>query len=311
MGHNRQVTHPYLHYDVFTSTPLAGNQLAVIPDATGLDAAKMQLLAREMAFSETTFVFPAEDPATDVRMRIFTPYNELPMAGHPTIGTTFALAHTGVITPLASRVVFGLNVGPTPVDLEWHDTPPGVRPQLKFAWMTQRNPEFGRTFENREQVARTLRLEEGDLGGTPVQEVSSGTPFVFVPVKTRAAVDRAETDATAMRAFEAIEGEVHGMFLFSVEQGDPPASVYSRMFAPQMGIAEDPATGGASGPLGAYLVRYGLVAKEQAGTLLSLQGVKMGRPSHVHIRVAMDGAAITGVQVGGESVLIATGTLLV
>ncbi len=305
------MTHAYLHYDVFTNEPLAGNQLAVIPDARGLDEARMQRLAREMAFSETTFVLPAEDPATDARMRIFTPFNELPMAGHPTIGTTFALAHTGAIHAGSQRFTFGLGVGPTPVDLEWHDTPPGGRPQLKFAWMTQRNPEFGREFANRELVAQTLGVGASDLADAPVQEVSSGTPFVFVPMRSREAVDRAETDASAMRAFEASEGHVHGMFLFSAETGGDGASVYSRMFAPQMGIAEDPATGGASGPLGAYLVKYGLVSAETGAGMVSLQGVKMGRPSHVHIRVAMDGGAITGVQVGGESVLIATGQLLV
>src|SRR4051812_19661522 len=111
----------YLHYDVFTNEPLAGNQLAVFTDGRGLDTARMQRLAREMNFSESTFILPSEHAGTDIRMRIFTPYNEMPSAGHPTVGSTFALAHTGVIRPGTSRVVFGLNIGPTPVDLEWHD----------------------------------------------------------------------------------------------------------------------------------------------------------------------------------------------
>ena len=109
----------YLHYDVFTDKPLVGNQLAVFTDAQGLHTAQMQAIAREMNFSESTFILPTERPGTDIRMRIFTPYNEMPMAGHPTIGSTFALAHNGVIKTGAKRFVFGLNIGPTPVDLEW------------------------------------------------------------------------------------------------------------------------------------------------------------------------------------------------
>ena len=127
----------FLQYDVFTTEPLAGNQLAVFVDARGLAVDRMQALAREMNFSESTFILPSETAGTDVRMRIFTPATEMPMAGHPTIGSTFALAHTGLIRPGLPRFVFGLGVGPTPVDLEWE----GER--LRFAWMTQLNPTFG------------------------------------------------------------------------------------------------------------------------------------------------------------------------
>src|SRR5687767_8502002 len=111
---------PYLHYDVFTGEALVGNQLAVFTNARGLDTAQMQRLAREMNFSESTFILPAEQPGTDIRMRIFTPSIEMPMAGHPTIGSTFALAHTGVIRAGSDRFVFGLNIGAVPVDLEWN-----------------------------------------------------------------------------------------------------------------------------------------------------------------------------------------------
>src|SRR5690349_22107304 len=131
------MTLPFFHYDVFTDTALAGNQLAVFPDGRSLTPEQMQAIAREMNFSESTFVLPAERPDTDVRMRIFTPGEEMPMAGHPTIGSTFALADTGAIAPGTARVVFGLNVGPIPVDLEWRGT------RLRFAWMTQGAPEFG------------------------------------------------------------------------------------------------------------------------------------------------------------------------
>ena len=121
------MAHPFLHYDVFTSEPLTGNQLAVFPDGAGLSSEQMQTIAREMNFSESTFILPAEESGTDVRMRIFTPRLEMPMAGHPTIGSTFALAYSGVISAGRSRFVFGLNAGPTPVDLAWNDG------QLAFA----------------------------------------------------------------------------------------------------------------------------------------------------------------------------------
>src|SRR5262245_3461939 len=124
----------YLHLDVFTVEPLAGNQLAVFLDAGGLEAELMQRIALEMAFAETTFVLPAEQPGTDCRVRIFTPRVELPMAGHPTIGTTFALAHEQFVSEGRPSITLGLGVGPTPVDLEWREN------RLQFAWMTQRLP---------------------------------------------------------------------------------------------------------------------------------------------------------------------------
>src|SRR3712207_1822338 len=125
----------YLHLDVFTNRRFTGNQLAVFRDGRSLDTATMQAIAREMNFSESTFILPAERPDTDVRMRIFTPGVELPMAGHPTIGSTFALAHTGVIAPARDCFVFGLGVGPTRVELAWSGD------RLSFAWIDQPSPE--------------------------------------------------------------------------------------------------------------------------------------------------------------------------
>src|SRR5215831_2867615 len=136
-ANNMARSYRYLHYDVFTDHLFGGNQLAVFLDGRGLPADTMQAIAKEMNFSETTFVLPAETPGTDVRMRIFTPAEELPMAGHPTIGTTFALARSGVIEPGRERIVFGLGIGPTLIALTWR------RDQLTFAWMTQQKPTFG------------------------------------------------------------------------------------------------------------------------------------------------------------------------
>jgi len=184
----------YLHLDVFTSSPFEGNQLAVFPEPAGLDAAMMQRITREMNFSECTFIFPPETPGTDVRMRIFTPGEELPMAGHPTIGSTFALAKEGVIEPGQAGFVFGLGVGPTPVSLEWNGS------DLHFAWMTQKNPEFGPQITDRAGFARALGVSEGDLADAPPQQVSCGVPFLFAALRSRTAVDRVAIDAKAYAA---------------------------------------------------------------------------------------------------------------
>ena len=297
---------PYLHYDVFTDEPLVGNQLAVFTDARGLDTHRMQRLAAEMNFSESTFVLPAEESGTDIRMRIFTPRNEMPMAGHPTIGSTFALAHTGVIRAGSARFVFGLNIGPVPVDLEWNGD------ALRFAWMTQSVPAFGPVVDDRSAVAAALGLEGGDLAADlPVQQVSCGVPFLLVPIRDRQAVDRAVSDAAAFRRLTAATGLDLAVFLFSI---DPPGSgetAYSRMFAPEFGIIEDPATGGASGPLGCYLVHHGLVQGDAAQGMVSLQGAAMGRRSRIHISIDTAGGEIRRVRVGGQAVLVGRGELLV
>ena len=300
------MAHPFLHYDVFTSEPLTGNQLAVFPDGAGLSSEQMQTIAREMNFSESTFILPAEESGTDVRMRIFTPRLEMPMAGHPTIGSTFALAYSGVISAGRSRFVFGLNAGPTPVDLAWNDG------QLAFAWMTQRNPEFGPVVADRAGAAAVLGLEVDDLHQRlPVQEISCGVPFMFIPLRDRDTVDRAAVDENARRRFSGSTPIGHALFLFSVSAPGADETVYSRMLAPTFGVREDPATGAASGPLGCYLVQHGVVSGAAAQSIVSAQGVAMKRPSRVHISIDGTASAITRVRVGGMAVLVGKGELLV
>jgi trans-2,3-dihydro-3-hydroxyanthranilate isomerase len=298
----------YLHYDVFTGHLFGGNQLAVFLDGRGLSTETMQAIAKEMNFSESTFVLPPERPDTDARMRIFTPGEELPMAGHPTIGSTFALARAGVIEPERDGFVFGLGIGPVPVSLTWRGS------DLSFAWMTQPNPTFTDPIADRSGAAAILGLSELAVGSTglPVQVVSCGVPFLFVPLATRAAVDSASLQRDRFERFrEATKTQAHGVFLFSSQPGSDNATVYSRMFAPEVGIVEDPATGSASGPLGCYLLRHKVVSPDKAGAILSLQGAKMGRPSHVHISIAAEQDEITSVRVGGEAVLAGEGTLYV
>jgi trans-2,3-dihydro-3-hydroxyanthranilate isomerase len=336
----------FLHYDVFTGEPLLGNQLAVFPDARGLETARMQRIAREMNFSESTFLTPSEWAGTDIRMRIFTPMKEMPSAGHPTIGSTFALAEIGVIRPGTGRFIFHLNVGPTPVDLEWSGD------RLRFAWMTQANPAFGPVFDDRAAVAETLGLAADDLlAGAPAQQISCGAPFLLVALKDPETVDRAISDAAAFKRFAKATGTDLPIFLFAMgrlressargssaddsrspgsgvdaatrlresvgkpsstdSRSQPQVQIYSRMFAPEFGIVEDPATGIASGPLGCYLVHHGLVTPEAATAIVSNQGVAMGRASRIHISIGVTDGVISNVRVGGEAVLVARGELLV
>lgn len=292
----------YLHLDVFTDRMFEGNQLAVFPEPGSLSPDQMQKIANEMNFSETTFILPREADG-DVRMRIFTPKAELPMAGHPTIGSTFALALEGRIPSGRESFVFELGVGPTPVSMEWSGK------VLDFAWMTQLTPTFMETIRDRVGLASALRLPESALSpGLPAQCISCGVPFLFVPVATRAAVDAVAIDGRALASCLA-DANLPDLpvFTFSTDGGATGENVYSRMLAPTFGIAEDPATGSASGPLGCYLVRYGLVTAEEAQHVVSLQGVAMGRPSRVHISIDSDGGAITRVRIGGRSVLVGTG----
>ena len=296
----------YLHYDVFTARPFEGNQLAVFTDARGVSGADMQRLTQEMNFAESTFLLPAESADTDIRMRIFTPGREMPMAGHPTVGTTFALAERGDIAPGRDRWVFGLNIGPTAVALEWRGD------RLAAAWMDQGRPAFRAPVTPVDQILPAINAELASHAATgwPVEEASCGNAFVYVPLATRAAVDACEPDIAAMRRIRsAFPGGHVGVFVFAVERGDGTA-VYSRMFAPDAGVVEDPATGSASGPLGGYLVRHGIAPAARAGEIVSTQGVKMGRPSQLHIRVeATPTREVTRVHVGGSAVRVGEGTI--
>ncbi len=294
----------YQHLDVFTDQPLTGNQLAVFLDPNDLETDEMQAMTREINFSETTFVVPAETEDTDVRVRIFGRNREMQFAGHPTIGTAFALAQAGRIEPGRGRYVFGLGIGPTALELEW------LEGELAFAWMDQLNPTYGAILEDKAAVEAAIGLEPGAIMPEhPIQEISCGSNFLFVPLVTRAAVDGVTIDAAAMgEAFEKAGMQRRGMFIFSPEPGDDNATVYSRM----LGLSgfEDPGTGSASGPLGCYLVHHGLVSQAEAGSIISRQGVKMNRPCEVFIRIGTDGESIGRVQVGGRSATVGTGTIV-
>lgn len=295
----------YVRLDVFTDLPFTGNMLAVYLNAAGLDDRRMQRIANEMALPETTFVFPPEAPGTDVRVRIFTPSRELPMAGSPAIGTTFALAGAGRLRADTREAVLGLGVGPTPVGLEWGPE------SLRFAWMTQPLPTFGPAVKDTVAVAAALGVQPGDVAGghLPVQVASSGVPFLYVPLNSRAAVDAACLERTALCALlRAVNLDELPVCIFSPEPGRDDATVYSRLFAPVLGIPEDPATGSASGPLGAYLLHHHAVSAD-AGTLVNLQGVRMGRPSRIYIALSSSGGVLQELRVGGQALVIGHGSL--
>lgn len=298
----------YLHLDVFTDRLFGGNQLAVVLDGRGLSEVMMQAIAKEMNFSETTFVLPRERDDTDMRVRIFTPGEELPMAGHPTIGTAFALARSGTVSPPDAQVVFGLGVGPTQVSLSWKAD------ALSFAWMTQLLPTFGEPIRDRAGAAAALRLPPSALADAlPVQLVSCGLSYVLVPLASRAQVDQASLGTEAYHRFKGPLGlgpEVC-VYLFSTESAADGATAYSRMFGPSIGIGEDPATGSAAGPLACYLVAHGIVAPGEQGAMVVMQGVKMGRPSTIHMAIDSSQGQIRRVRVGGEAVLAGEGTLYV
>jgi trans-2,3-dihydro-3-hydroxyanthranilate isomerase len=305
---HRSSQRQYLQMDVFTNRRFEGNQLAVFLDGRGLDAAMMQTIAREMNFSESTFLLPAERPDTDIRMRIFTPGIELPMAGHPTIGTTFALAHSGAILPPLEQFVFGLGVGPTRVELAWQDA------ALSFAWMDQRLPEVRPPVATVEQVTRAAGVsrEAFSRTGLPMQEISCGVPYILLPLATRADVDNAAPDLAALRVLRSAFADHAAIYLFTTEHVATDVTAYSRMFAAGLGIAEDPATGSACGPLGCYLVQHAIVKGRDTANMVSWQGVAMGRPSRIHIAITQDDVGgVSRVQVGGRAVVVAEGTLTV
>ena len=207
----------YLHLDVFTDRPFEGNQLAVFPEPRGLTTGQMQTIAREMNFSESTFIFPPE-AGGDFRMRIFTPGEELPMAGHPTIGSTFALAAEGAIARGRPEFVFELGIGPTPRLARMGDA------GLSFAWMTQPLPSFGAIVTDRAAFATAVGLEEWDLAaGLPVQSISCGVPFLFAPIASRRAVDSVAIDRRALRQCCATAGVGElPVFFFTTESASGP-----------------------------------------------------------------------------------------
>ena len=292
--------------DVFTNRPFGGNQLAVFTDPPGdLRTSTMQEIAKEMNLSEVTFVFPPADNRNDFRVRIFTPATELAMAGHPTVGTAFLLAQIGVLGEIrpSSTITFEEGIGPIQVTVNSDEN--GAPTQIL---MRQPIPQFLDIYDDREAIARMLSLAPDDLHpSAPVQILSSGLPFLYVVVKSLDAMRRLNLRIDHWQALlKGTPGEQ--VFVTTTETEYPGSTVHSRMFAPALGIAEDPATGSASGPLGVYLLKYGLVSNKN---IVSEQGIELSRPSFINIFVERQSDVFTDVVIGGACVYMGHGTLIV
>ena len=294
--------------DVFTSRRFGGNPLAVLPDARGLDEAAMMAVAREFNYSESVFVFPPDNPAHTRRLRIFTPAAEMPFAGHPTVGTAFILASIGAIELAEdlTHIIFEEGVGPVPVSIRAVDGEP-VFAQLSAARM----PVVGPTPPARAELAAVLGLSVEDLldGEYSPQAVSCGVPFLFIPVRSRADLARIRVDH---KLWQSLLGDwwAREMFVFAFDPELPGSDLRARMFAPALGIAEDPATGAAATALPGYLApRSG----QRHGTLRWKveQGFEMGRPSILEVEADLLEGEVQAIRVGGASVMVAEGFISV
>ena len=285
--------------DVFTDQPLTGNPLAVFPDAENLDATQMQSIAREFNFSETTFVMPARDAKTDWRLRCFSPTAEVFGAGHNALGAWWVLAAEGVVRPDKEIVTTWQELGDRvlPVEIYFQDDRP-----LRVA-MTQDKPHFGDTLTDLESLAKAVGLTVSDLNvhGLKPQAVSTGATHLLTPVNDLAALSRVQINADELIKVARPLG-CQGCYLFSRETIDQNSAAHARAFFPGIGITEDPATGSAAGPLGAYLASHKLIS-EDTWTVIE-QGDEMRRSSRIEVRVTGD-----QVKVAGRCAILAEGSL--
>ncbi len=293
----RGVRQPFCIVDVFAEEKWAGNQLAVVLDAGGLDDRSMQRIARETNFSETTFV--VGERAGGFEVRIFTPAAEIPFAGHPTLGTAWVLRHERLAEP-AERVALQLGIGEVPVRFEQQG-------DVELGWLDPGAPELGGELDAA-PLAEVLGLDAADLHPElPAREVRIGIPFTFVPLRGLDAVRRARFSLERYEASTAAAAPPM-FFVFSTETDDPDNQVHARMFAPGAGVPEDPATGSANACLAAYLLEHRVLGEGAVRARVE-QGVEMGRPSLLRLR-AEQGPSGIRVEVGGRVFLSARGELL-
>ncbi|MCK4237238.1 MAG: PhzF family phenazine biosynthesis protein [Candidatus Krumholzibacteria bacterium] len=289
----------YEHVDVFTKKPFGGNQLAVFPSPGKLAKTQMQLIASEMNFSETTYIFPSKAEGADAKVRIFTPNSEIPFAGHPTLGTAFVM-----VTRKKGRgkkpekVVLELGVGKIEVDIAYSGR------KVDRLTMHQPVPRFGSALQNRGQAARALGIKRFDVIGGGV--VSNGLDFLIVEAQGSEAVKKARLNME-----EAVgvinRHKVIGIYLFARTEGKK-ANIHSRFFAPIVGVSEDPATGSAAGALGGYLARILKFPPELQ--LVIAQGIEMGRPSRIDVETRCERGMVHSVVVSGQAVRVGEGTIV-
>jgi len=292
--------------DVFTERPFAGNQLAVVLDAEVLSTEQMQEIAAEFNYSETSFVLPPEAPDHEARIRIFTPKSEVPFAGHPTIGAAAVLGWEGSVSLGAgsATVILEEQVGEVPVTVSQRSD--GVI----FAQLTAAQlPKSGPNPPSREELAAVVSLSPDDLceGEHFPQTWTCGLPFLFIPVKSLEATERARIDHDHWKQTLADFWSAEP-YVFTTETVNPEAHVHARLFAPGLGVGEDPATGSAAAALAGYLAERNPQASGVQNWIIE-QGLEMGRPSRLELQLHWHDTTLQLVQVGGSSVLVSSGEL--
>jgi trans-2,3-dihydro-3-hydroxyanthranilate isomerase len=297
-------TYTFYQLDVFTDRPFTGNPLAVFPEADGFPEDQMQRVANEMNLSETVFVMPSEKALR--RLRIFTPKQELPLAGHPVVGTWNMLARLGVVPATQNGTVEieqELNLGVLPVEIEFKNGEPVKVTMTQGKWES-----FGQVTDMTgiSRIATGLGLELSDIDldrNLPIEVVSTGIKSIDVPICTLEALGRIRVNTSALSDAYVPHGAV-GCYAFTFETKEDSSFVHARFFAPNDNILEDPATGSAAGALSGYLLNHG-VAKENSFTIE--QGDFMNRPSRIHADVAGSAGKVELVKIGGSSVVVAKG----
>jgi len=286
--------------DVFAEEKYAGNQLAVFCDAKTLSDKQMQQFAKEMNYSETTFILSEKIRNGGYDVRIFTPEYEVPFAGHPTLGTAYVIQQE-IIKESIQTVILNLKVGQIPVNFKYRGE------QIDIMWMKQINPTFGQNFDPK-SISRILSIEDTEIDDRfPIQEVSTGLPFIVAPLKTLDAVKRSKVDKN--KFFELIKDtQAKAILIFCPETYSQENDLNVRVFADYYGVPEDPATGSANGCLAGYLVKHRYFGKDRVDIRIE-QGYEIGRPSLLFLR-AEDKEEKIDLFVGGKVAMVAKGEFL-
>jgi trans-2,3-dihydro-3-hydroxyanthranilate isomerase len=293
-------TYPFMQVDAFTGQPLGGNPCAVVLDADDLDEATMLAIAREMNLSETAFV--RRSTAADFGVRYFTPAEEIPLAGHPTIATTFALVQAGRLKLAGAHTTIQLELKHGPIPVEIYAQGQGVERIV----MTQRKPQF-LSLHDPASVLPIFGLEADDaLPGAPIQTVSTGTPQLMLPLRSLEALRRARLDSVAYERYRA-GSDFFSPHLFCLGGVTPAGNTFARHFGTPPDLMEDPFTGSATGGMAAYLWRYGMIDQP---VFIAEQGHWMGRPGLGQVEVIGPPEDIQTVKVGGQAALVLRGELV-
>jgi len=303
----------WLHFyqaDVFTNEPFGGNPLAVFPDAGELTDREFQQIAREMNLSETVFVLPPTDPRAVAKIRIFTPSQEIPFAGHPVLGTFYMLGilkRLSLLEPV-TKLFYECHIGVFPIELII------LKGQIEQVVMSQPSPDFLEVVSQMEilyELAKVLGVQKSLITDSPfpVEVVSTGLPVLIVPVRTLTAVKSMQVNHAGILDLCARVG-TNGLMVYTTMTLEEDATVHTRMFADPIGIPEDPATGSASGALGAYLVKNGVVEVGPTTEVVIEQGYEIDRPSRILVQIFSDDDIIQEIKVGGQVVMVAEGKMI-